>query len=171
MKLTRLIPAAVAAVALLAGCSPTASTALQVNGTTITENQIDSYARGCAEALGIDEGQILRKALVQTVLMGEIMSPLLTDAGVTDEQVDAYAAQQGGETAALIKNEECRPFGRTNLRVAIVSQTLDQATWTQLLDKSTVTLNPKYGRFDPEGTQSILTDSGSISIAAEATLK
>lgn len=171
MKLTRLIPAAVAAAALLAGCSPTPSTALVVNGTTVTESQIDTYSRGCAQALGIDQRQIVRKALVQTILIGEIMAPMLKEAGVTDEQVDAFAAKQGGQAADLIKNDECKPFGRTNLRVAIVSQTLDKATWTKLLDKASVSINPKYGRFDPEGTQSILTDSGSISIASEATLK
>ena len=50
MKLKLLVPAAVAAVALLAGCSPTAGTALVVDGTRYSESDVTQIVNGCAEA-------------------------------------------------------------------------------------------------------------------------
>lgn len=105
MKLTRMVPA-VAAVAMLAACSPMPSTAVIVDGTTTTEAQVTQAMEGCAEALGVSIDQLSRRGVVQTLLFGGIFDSLASQlGGVTDEQVDAIVLQQDASAQAMLDNE------------------------------------------------------------------
>mgnify|MGYP002143962445 CR=1 FL=1 len=51
MKLTRVVPA-VAAMAMLAACSPTAGTALVAGGQTVTEADLTRMTESCTQIVG-----------------------------------------------------------------------------------------------------------------------
>ncbi|NHB84339.1 hypothetical protein G7085_06235 [Tessaracoccus sp. HDW20] len=174
MKLNRIIPtvaavAAVAAVTLLGACSPAASTAAVLNGEVITEASIDQAMTGCAEALQVDTSQLVRQGAVQTMALASVFDSVVADFGeFSDDQVDKLGASQGGQSAAMLGNEDCRRLARDSVKVSLLGQ-LDQQVVTQALQSADIELNPRYGRWDP--TDQGLFGSASLSVSSDATLR
>lgn len=167
MKLIRVVTA-VAAVALLGACSPMPGTAAVVNGTTISEADIDRALVGCAEALGTTKDAFVRQGAVQTMALGSIFDKLASDfGGFDDAKVDELGKQQGGDQAAMLNNEDCRPLARQSIKVGLLQQ-LDQNAIMAAFKTADVQLNPRYGRWNPTDTS--IFGSSSISVpAGEAT--
>lgn len=164
MKLIRLVPA-VAALTLLAACSPMPSTAFVVDGETVTEKQVAAAMEGCGEALGVGVDQFSRSGVVRTLLFGGIFDSLANQmGGVTDEQIDQIVVQQDPSAQAMLDNEACRPLARANGKIALLQQ-LDQTMLLSALQGADVELNPRYGRWQPS-EQSLFIDSGSLSVKA-----
>jgi uncharacterized lipoprotein YajG len=66
MLLTRVVPA-VAAMAMLAACSPTAGTALVTGGQTISEADLTRMTESCTQIVG---QEIARGDIVRILIMG-----------------------------------------------------------------------------------------------------
>ena len=162
MKLTRLVPAAVAAVALLAGCSPTPGTALIVDGNRYTEGQVDQIVDGCAEALEITSDQIRRSGVVGTLLLGELFDSF--EADVSDEDLEAAAGQMGSQQ--LFDVDDCRPLALANTKVQMLGG-LDPQMIQDGAQGLDVQLNPRYGKWAPD-TPQLLDGSGSLSVPTVA---
>lgn len=162
MKITRLVPAAVAAVALLAGCSPTPGTALIVEGTRYTERQIDEMVAGCAEALEVPVDQIRRAGVVGTLALGGVFDTF--DAEITDEQIKEAAAQMGSQQ--LFAVESCRPLALADTKIQMLGS-LDQQAVMAGAAELDVQLNPRYGQWTPE-SPNLIDPSGSLSVPAAA---
>lgn len=160
MKLTRLVPA-VAAIALLAGCSPTPGTALIVEGTRYTESQIDEIVDGCAEALEITSDQIRRPGVVGTLLLGGLFDSF--GAEIADADLEAAGAEGSEQLFAV---ESCRPLALANTKTQLLSN-LDQQMLMDGAQTLDVQLNPRYGRWQP-ASESLLDPSGSLSVPTVA---
>lgn len=166
MKLTRVITA-VAAVALLGACSPMPSTAAVINGTTVSEADVDRALEGCAEALGTTKDAFVRQGAVQTMALGSVFDQLADDfGGFDDAQIDELGNQQGGEQAAMLANEDCRPLARQSIKVSLLQQ-LDQTAVMAAFADADIELNPRYGRWNPTDTS--IFGSSSISVPAGET--
>lgn len=159
MKLTRLVPAAIAAVALLAGCSPTAGTALVVHGTRYTETDVTQIVDGCAEALGVESGQLLRQGVVFTLLQGGLFDSFGGD--IDDAGVRALGAQSVPNSEQLFSVNECHPLALANVKSGLIQQ-VDPSFVYEAAENLEVKLNPRYGKWEP-GTQHLITPSGSLS--------
>lgn len=158
MKFTRLVPAAIAAVALLAGCSPTAGTALVVDGTRFTEAQIDEISAGCAEALEIGPDQIRRAGVVGTLILGKVFDSFGTE--VVEQDLQALSEQQG--SGQLFSNAACKPLAIADAKIQLMGS-LDEATVLQAASGLDVQLNPRYGKWQPE-SGALIDPSGSLSV-------
>ncbi len=170
MKLIR-VATAVAAVALLGACSPTSGTAAVVDGRVLTNSDVDAAIAGCAIAAGIDESEIGRSSMVQTLVLGRALAPLIEGFDqMPDDQINQVAQGLGMNMAPLLANEGCNEFGRAAVLTNSLGQTLGSQGVAQALADTDITVNPQYGRFDP--TQATLfTSTGSLSVPAAATLK
>ncbi|MDO5675980.1 MAG: hypothetical protein Q4G35_00565 [Propionibacteriaceae bacterium] len=158
MKLTRLVPAAVAAVALLAGCSPTPGTALVVDGTHYTEGQVSEIVDGCAEALDITPDQIRRSGVVGTLLLGKLFDSLVTDTSEAD--IQAMAEQFQAEQ--LFDVEACKPLALANIKTQLLGTVGNDDVILEAASALDVQLNPRYGKWDP-ASGTLLYPSGSLS--------
>lgn len=163
MKLTRLVPAAVAAVALLAGCSPTPGTALVMDGTRYTEAQLDEIVDGCAEALAITPDQIRRAGVVGTLVLGGVFDSIGAD--VAEADLETAADQMG--SGQLFSVDSCRPLALANTKVQMLSSIQDQEAVMEAAGKMDVQLNPRYGKWAPH-TGTLLEPSGSLSVPTVA---
>lgn len=164
MKLTRLVPAAIAAVALLAGCNPTGGTALIVGEERFSETQVDAIVEGCAEALGTETNQIRRQGVVGTLLLGGIFDAMGLPS--TDEEIVAMGEQQVPGTADLMAVEACEPLAVANVKTSLLSQ-VDPQLISAAAGGVEVQLNPRYGKWLP-GTAQLLDPSGSLSVPSVA---
>lgn len=164
MKLMRLVPA-VAAVALLAACAPSPSTAVVVDGTTYTEAAITQVSKDCAQALGIEYSQIKRSAVVRTFILGGLFDKMakMGDQPVSEESMDAYIRQND---PTMLSNAGCVPLARASAKGNLLSQA-DPAGLQAAMAALDVKLNPRYGTWQPK-IDAPFTDDGSLSIPVAA---
>lgn len=161
MKSARLVPAAIAAVALLGACSPMPSTAAVVEGTRISEADVERTVVGCAAAVNVEPAQVKRGVIAQILTMGEVSKYLLADAGVEEAMVDQIAAQDDS-SKQMLANVDCAPLVRAQGWQTLLSQ----AAGADILDQIAavdVQLNPRYGTWAPS-SQSLFLESGSMSV-------
>ncbi|MFD0866384.1 hypothetical protein ACFQ06_11280 [Tessaracoccus lubricantis] len=164
MKLTRLAPAlaGIAAVGLLAGCSPTGGTALVVDGNRYTESEVDQIIDGCAEALQVAPDQLRRQGVVGTLLLGGLFDSFGAD--ITDEEVRAAGSQQAQGSEQLFSVSDCEPLALANVKTSMLAQ-LEPQFIEEAANNLDVQLNPRYGKWEP-WTQQLLSESGSLSLPA-----
>lgn len=169
MKPSRIIPvvAGAAAALLLAACSPLPGTAAILNGERVAETTIDDAMAGCATALGISEDQLVRAGVVRTYALASVFDSVAAEFGeLGDDEIDQLGRQQGGEQAAMIDNEQCRPLARRSIKASMLTQ-LDQNAIMGILQEADIELNPRYGTWDPSGAE--LFTSSSISVPVTPT--
>lgn len=163
MKLTRLVPL-VAVAALFAGCSPTAGTALVVDGASYSESDIDRTVQGCADAMGVTTEDIVRPAVVQSLLLGGVFDRLADEYGdLTDETLDQVAAQ--GQFADMMQSEDCLPLIRASVKTSMLQQ-IDFEAVQAAAQQANVQLNPRYGKWIPEDP-ALMDVSPSLSVPAD----
>jgi hypothetical protein len=162
MKLTRLVPL-VAAAALFAACSPTAGTALVVDGASYSESDIDRTVQGCADAMGVTPQDIVRPAVVQSLLLGGVFDRLADEYGhLSNETIDEVAAQ--GEFASMMQSQDCLPLIRASVKTSLLQQVDFEAVQTAAR-QADVQLNPRYGKWIPEDP-ALMDVSPSLSVPA-----
>ena len=107
MKLTRVVPA-VAAMAMLAACSPTAGTALVAGGQTVTEADLTRMTESCTQIVG---QEIARADIVKILIMGSVFDELAVSAGqdVTEDQIAQMAGEILSSGDAMMNDADCRP--------------------------------------------------------------
>ncbi|QXT63461.1 hypothetical protein [Tessaracoccus palaemonis] len=164
MKLIRVVPA-LAAVAMLAACSPMPSTALVAGDTTYSESQVDAIATGCAAELGSDA--VPARYVVQYLAIGAVFDQVaqLTGTVPTDADLDEIATSGLGVAVA---DQDCVVLTRALAKSQLLSAVTDTAVVTEAVANTHIELNPMYGTWDPSG-ETILTDSGSLSVLVSAT--
>lgn len=162
--------AGLAAVAACAGCSVRSSTAFSVDGTVVTQSQVDQVAQSCQKAYNqgnpspatfID----MRAQSVQWQLDGVIGVALSKKLGIsftTDDRTQFLNQTRDGP--ALIRDPLCQ---QTLLDFATMVLVANQVGPQFMSDVSQldIAVNPRYGVFDP--TQIALTGSGSLSVLDE----
>ncbi|MDF1488741.1 SurA N-terminal domain-containing protein [Tessaracoccus caeni] len=160
MKLTRLVPA-VAALALLAACTPAPSTVALVGGTPVTAADLQRSIDGCAE-LGITTQQLPVKQHVLLLAAGELVDQAAEARGfeVSDGELKSLAEQNG--SADLLGNEECAKLAYPGVKLTLLGQAAGQDELIAELKAIEVDVNPRYGEWDAEALG--LAGSGSLSL-------
>jgi len=169
----------VAALAVtLAGCSSwtQASTAAQVNGQTITMTQVQQLADALVSATKTSSSPISAGDAPVVALQGLFTAAVLDTASdkgasvVTSDSVSQVMAQDP-VAQAIAKVPGATDWARGEL--AISQAQSDQTAATTLLGlgkKATVTLNPRFGQWDPSSGW-FSTNNGSLSVPATAAPK
>lgn len=160
MKLIRLVPV-VAAVSLLAACSPAPSTVAVVNGERITSEDLQRTLDGCAE-VGYGTDVVPRKAHVMYLTAGELMRQLAAGHGfeLNSGEVRAVAAQNN--PPELLANEDCAELVFAGSALSLMLENFTEDELVAELSQADVEVNPRYGRWDAD--QLGLTGDGSLSI-------
>lgn len=160
MSLARLV-VPVAALVVLAGCSPSPSTAANVAGTVITESALSETVDGCAE-LGVVQS---RQTMLNVLVVGEVAKEAARLMGVQiDQAAIDEAAAADPQITALMANPGCAKAVETNLVVSLLVPKVDQQKLMDQIAGIDVKLNPRYGQWDP-ATASV-GGSGSVSVPA-----
>ena len=157
MKLTRLVP--VAALVALVGCSPSPTTAADVEGTIISEDVLSQAVDGCAE-LGIE---LPRNEMLRTLVIGQVVRSVAENNGVSmdQERIDRAAAGDP-EIMHLMGNDGCAKAVETNVLLGLVAEDIEEAKFMEEVMDLEVEVNPRYGDWDPE--QATVGGSGSLSV-------
>ncbi len=163
-KLTSMLVAPLAGVALLAGCTPNGSTAAMVNGVAIPESRVNSYAEGCAtlvqgEGTPEEVAIAIRPQMLKWAILGE-MSGQQADSvgGPTEDEMRVYVEESG--LNELLSEPGCAEATLGVARHDLIALGLgsDMSSYFGAFD---VELNPRYGQWDP--TQLQAGGSGSLS--------
>lgn len=160
MKLTRIVPV-VAALSLLAACSPTSGTAAAVDGTTLSESRVTQIIDGCVDASGGTAENFPRRAIVQTFLIARLFDRVAANAEeITPESIAGVARQQ---YPALMDDEACSDLALDSIKTSFLDQ-VDRALVIKQAQAADVDLNPRYGSWDPRSEG--LFGSSSLSVPA-----
>lgn len=169
MKLIRVVPA-VAAVAMLAACSPMPGVALVAGDTTYSESQVDDIMTGCAEALEVDVNQLDRRGVVQNLLLGSVFDTVAsqgeTGQAPSDAEIDELVPQATSGGDKMLANSDCAPLARAVTKFTLLQQVSDEQLLRDGLVDTHVQLNPIYGTWVPEDPNVLFNTSGSLSILA-----
>lgn len=150
---TVVVIGAIAAVAVLAGCAGDPGMVVEIDGRTITEAELDRVAEELGPFLTDASRGAVLTALVQSeagIVLGE-----RNDIEVTDKQARTFL-NETAEKAAVEPSE----WGKGSLTIARMQVLREDlallpdpeaatAQYEEILAGLDVTVNPRYGEYDP----------------------
>ena len=160
------------ALALLAGCAPSAGTAMVVDGRRVTEDHLDALAEGCRTALDgagtsdqYPDGEV-RQAIASWVAQGLVADALIERANATVSDADLQKARAGLRNADLFTSTaDCSEAFMGIVRLtAYVSLEGEQSARDQASGLR-IEINPRYGAWDAD--ELTVMGSGSLSGRSE----
>jgi len=165
----RLIALVVAAGALVActGCAERSSMAFSVDGTVVTENQVDQVAQSCMTSYNSAGGsQVtlsdMREQSIQWQLDGAIGVAAAKRLGISFSQDDrTQFLNQTADGPALMRDPLCQQAMYDFATVVLLSYQAGSAQFTSTLATLDIVVNPRFGTFDP--TSVSLVGTGSLS--------
>lgn len=150
--------AAIAAGLALAGCSAQPGTAATVNGTAISESQVDEATSEFITLSG--QPDVTPVAVLNTLVEGRLLDPIATEAGygVSDGEVKQFFLEQASLAGAPTPDVESDAFldlGRYLLQYNEIYSSPDaQAIFTEAetaRQEADIVVNPRYGQTDESG--------------------
>lgn len=167
-KIWRLAVPIVAAT-LLIGCVPNGSTAFTVDGTRVSERQINAATSGCATVTKDNPGE-LRTSMLNSVLAGGAGEKIAaaTSTAVTQQERDEYLSSTT-QGQAMLTDPECAKVANGLATYLIVLDRIGDTDFAAALKQLQVQVNPRYGTWDPE--QGGAVGSGSLSQPAATPTK
>lgn len=140
-------------VAALTGCSLAPGEAARVEGHTITEAEIDGVLDEIGPMLSNPSREAVLNGLVQAealLMLGEVYDVEVADADAAEfldnlsENLGLEAREWGRDSLAIAKAEQVGQavFGSPDAEEA-------QLTYDFIKSELDVTVNPRYGRYDP----------------------
>lgn len=148
---------------LFAGCAKAdPSVVAYVDGSTITQRQLDDALDGVSSIL--QEGQSVSSPAVVNVMIHGIIAEQIAAANkiaITDSERDALI--KDSNLAGLLNVPKGRPIAYDVADQQIVSGKLGSEAYLAAVAKQSVTLNPRFGVLDP--TQKTIIDDKSASLA------
>jgi len=158
---THLVRNAVALAAaglVLAGCAAQPGAAATVNGTTISENDVDDATAEFVALTGQDTTPVV---VLNTLVQAELLDPIATKAGyaVSDAQVQKFFLEQGAlagaEEPPNVDSPAFLDLGRFLMQYNEINSSQDaQKILTELgtaLQDADVKVNPRYGQTNESG--------------------
>lgn len=160
MKLAVRLAVPVLAVAALAGCAPSSSTAAVVAGKTITRGQVDAALEAC-KTINPRMPELL---VVQSLTLREVAFKGYEQIGAPVDEVELDKVVRQDPAVKQVEGTACWPVAQGFFLFNAMQTSLEPAQ-VEVFDQVPVELNPRYGKFDlregwdPEG--------GSLSVLSE----
>ena len=148
---------------ILAGCAKAdPSVVAYVDGSTITQQQLDDAVEGVSSIL--QEGQsVSDPAVINAMIHGVIAERLAADNKITITDGDRDAVIKNSNLAGLLNVPKGKPVAYDVADQQIVSGKLGSEAYLAAAAQQAVTLNPRFGVLDP--TQKTIIDDKSASLA------
>ncbi|MCK6211000.1 SurA N-terminal domain-containing protein [Georgenia sp. EYE_87] len=157
--LIRTAVALAAAGLALAGCSAQPGTAATVNGTTISENEVDEATSEFIALTG--QQDVTPVAVLNTLVEGELLDPIAIEAGyaVSDAEVEQFFLEQASAAGATqrpdVESEAFLDLGRYLLQYNEIYASPDaQAIFAEAetaRQEADIEVNPRYAQTDDSG--------------------
>lgn len=162
MKLARLAPIApIVALVALAGCSPSPTTAADVEGTAISEASLTESFEGCSE-LGF---QVTRQDILAPLVVGELVNHVAEENDIEfDQAARDEMVQSNPNLQALVANEGCSKVADAQTALTLLFADLTEVELMEAFQAADVKINPRYGELDLNTF--VIGGSGSVSVPA-----
>lgn len=151
------VAAAVTAALALGGCAQSARDVAVVNGTPITQAQYSQDLQGARQVSQLSDDQVL-SALIQ----GEVAAQVAQRRGlqITDADRDKQL------NPAVLQIAAAHDLAYDVADVQIVSNAIGQNAFGKELAAADVSVNPRYGNWDPQQSLAVVPGTGSLSQAS-----
>lgn len=145
---TLAVGAAVAALALT-GCANSPSDAATVEGVRIADSQVRQVAQALTDGRGMEPSMALKQATYD-LLLGEASRQVAASTGTVVSAADqAELVGQYQALAAVADNPAAAPWVDAVTRSFLIGDQLGGEKYTEEILKLDVTVNPRYGKWDP----------------------
>lgn len=160
MKLAVRLALPAVVVATLAGCSPAPSTAVVVDGVTITESQVRTTTQACRAV----DPDVTEVSVVQTLTLREVAFKGYEKLGIPVEETKLDEAISQNPAVAAVAGTPCWKVAQGVFLFNSIRSIQDQSR-IEVFAQVPVELNPRYGSFDlMKGWD---TAAGSLSVLSE----
>ena len=159
MKLATRIAVPLVAVAALAGCAHSPSTAAIVGDKVISEAEVTDAVNSCRKI----NPQIKRLDVLFPLILGEIADEVSPKLGRTIDAAKLRAAMEADPDASQAFGTPCQKVVEGELKMRYLQATVDVEAVLQKLPH--VEINPRYGAWNPRG---IDPRGGSISVETKS---
>lgn len=150
----------------LSGCAQSPNTAAIVNGTRVTESQIDAISLSASSVVQAQSGAI-RKGVLQYEIWGVLARQIAADTNteITQKDLDGVIAQ-GTQLTQLADDPRTRPLAENAARLIYLSTVIEKDDFLNRLTAAKIEVNPKYGAWSPNQL-AVTGESGSLSVASQ----
>jgi hypothetical protein len=143
--------------AVLGGCAQSPGNAATVGGTAITRSAFDQAVSGAKQVSQLRPDQVL-----SVLIQGEVAAQVAQQRGITITDAD----RDKQLNPAVLKIPDAHDLAYDLADVQIVSSKIGQNAFGRELARADVTVNPRYGSWNPQKSLAVVPDSGSLSQVA-----
>lgn len=170
MRLGRLAALAAAAVLALSGCAgANPQSAAYVDGSPISQSQVDAIAGVLADSTETDDRPAgFAPTVLQILIQSKLVGRAAAEKGLSVPTTDRDAAIAGDATlSALSKNPVTTDFIRNYVDTSLLLQTeAGQAAALEVAERADIVVNPRFGTWDESQLALAQGSSGSLSEVA-----
>jgi hypothetical protein len=148
------------AAVLLGGCAQSPSDVAMVGADQITRDQYDSAVE-VGGTLNVAADQVL-----SVMIVGAIAEQLATEQGIEITDGDRDQVINEAAPGALAQVPEARDFFYDDADRVIVMQQVGEDAFVEAVRAADVTVNPRFGSWDPEQSLQVIPGTGSLSVEA-----
>jgi hypothetical protein len=166
MKSGKLVALAATAVLALTGCAGgSPQVAAYVGDAQISQAQVDRVTRVLADNAADSSTTLVRSRVVQLGILAEIAKRAAPKASITvtqEQRQQVIDANPGMED--LLVNPDTKDFAADFLNTAVVlSDPAGNAAAMEVVEQTTITVNPRFGVWDQQQLALVEGSSGSLS--------
>ncbi|HEY9290704.1 MAG TPA: hypothetical protein VIP98_05435 [Microlunatus sp.] len=158
-KVGALVGAAVAGAIVLGGCAQSPADVAVVDGTSITRDQLNAAEAGAKQV-----SQLSRDQVLSVLIQGQVALDTAQKRGLTITDADRDAELN----PAVLRVPDAHDLAYDLADVQIISQKLGEDAFRKELQNAEVTVNPRYGSWDPKQSLTVIPGTGSLSDVAKA---
>lgn len=151
------VAAAVAGAVVLGGCAQSPSNAAVVEGTKISRDQYQSAVETGANL------NLSADIVLSLMIQGEIAEQVAADRGIEITDGDRAKVLEQAAPGALEQVPQARELLHLDADRAIVVQRVGEEEFTQAVTDADVTVNPRFGSWDPQQALQVIPGTGSLS--------
>lgn len=156
---TALVGGVVAGGVVLGGCAHAPGDAATVEGTTISASDLDSAYHGAKKV----SDQVTKDQAASILIQGTIANKVAHQDGIklTNSRREKLL------NSKMLDNPKTKKFAYHLADVQLVSKKIGEKKLAKKIVHADVSLNPRYGKWDPKKSVNVLPSSGSLSKASK----
>ena len=157
-KIGALVGATVAGAIVLGGCAQSPADVAVVDGTSITRDQLNTAEAGAKQI-----SQLSRDQVLSVLIQGQVALHTAEKRGLTITDADRDAQLN----SAVLEVDDARELAYDLADVQIIVGKIGEKHFKKVLTKADVTVNPRYGSWDPKQSLTVIAGTGSLSDVAK----
>jgi len=152
------VAGALSGAAVLGGCAQAGSVVANVGNTTITRNQFATTLAGAKEVSQLTSDQVL-SAMIQ----GAVADQVAQQRGITIS--DADRDKQLNPNVLQVADAQDLAYDLADVQIVVGA--IGQQAFTKALASADVSVNPRFGTWDPKQSLAVVPGVGSLSQVAQ----